>query len=40
MEQRSGQPLSPSVAVNDVMLADVSGDEDEAYLLEEHLGLE
>ena len=25
MEQRSGQPLSPCVVVNDVMLADVSG---------------
>jgi len=37
MEQRSGQPLSPCVVVNDVMLADVSGDEVEAYLLEKGL---
>ena len=34
MEQRSGQPLSPCVVVNDVMLPDVSGDEVEAYLAE------
>ena len=34
MEQRSGQPLSPCVVVNDEMLADVSGDEVEAYMLE------
>ena len=37
MEQRSGQPLSPCVVVNDEMLADVSGDEVEAYLLEKGL---
>lgn len=37
MEQLSGQPLSPCVIVNDVMLADVSGEEVEAYLLEEKL---
>lgn len=37
MEQRSGQPLSPCVVVNDVMLADVSGDEVEAYLVEKEL---
>ncbi len=37
MEQKSGQPLSPCVVVNDVMLADVSGDEVEAYLLEQGL---
>ena len=37
MEQRSGQPLSPCVEVNDVMLPDVSGDEVEAYLLQEKL---
>jgi monothiol glutaredoxin len=37
MEQRSGQPLSPCVVVNDVMLADVSGEELEAYLLEHGL---
>lgn len=34
MEQLSGQPLSPCVVVNDVMLADVSGEEVEQYLLE------
>lgn len=33
MEQRSGQPLSPCVVVNGVMLADVSGEEVEQYLL-------
>jgi monothiol glutaredoxin len=37
MEQRSGQPLSPCVVVNDEMLADVSGDEVEAYLMEKGL---
>ncbi|NWK54655.1 glutaredoxin [Verrucomicrobiaceae bacterium N1E253] len=35
MEQKSGQPLSPCVTVNGHMLADVSGDEVEQYLLEE-----
>lgn len=34
MEQKSGQPLSPCVVVNGVMLADVSGEEVEQYLLE------
>ena len=33
MEQKSGQPLSPCVVVNGTMLADISGDEVEAYLL-------
>ncbi len=37
MEQRSGQPLSPCVEVNGVMLPDVSGDEVEAYLIRENL---
>lgn len=37
MEQRSGQPLSPCVEVNGVMLADISGEELEAYLLKEGL---
>ena len=37
MEQKSGQPLSPCVEVNGVMLADVSGDEVEAYLVENGL---
>ena len=37
MEQKSGQPLSPCVQVNDHMLADVSGDEVEQYLVENGL---
>ena len=37
MEQRSGQPLSPCVEVNGIMLADISGDELETYLLQENL---
>ena len=37
MEQKSGQPLSPCVVVNGEMLADVSGDEVEAYLLDKGL---
>ncbi len=37
MEQKSGQPLSPCVVVNGTMLADVSGDEVEAYLLQNGL---
>ena len=37
MEQKSGQPLSPCVEINDVMLADVSGEEVEAYILEKGL---
>lgn len=35
MEQRSGQPLSPCVEINGVMLPDISGEEVEAYLLKE-----
>lgn len=35
MEQRSGQSLSPCVEINGVMLADVSGDEVEAWMLEQ-----
>jgi len=34
MVKKSGQPLSPCVEVNGVMLADVSGDEVEEYLVE------
>lgn len=34
MVTKSRQPLSPCVEVDGVMLADVSGDEVEAYLLE------
>ncbi len=35
MEQLSGQPLSPCVIVNGRMLADISGEEVEAYMLEQ-----
>lgn len=37
MEQLSGQPLSPCVIVNGVMLADISGEELESYLLSNNL---
>lgn len=37
MEQKSGQPLSPCVEVNGTMLADVSGDEVEGWMLEQGL---
>lgn len=37
MIEKSGQMLSPCVEVNGRMLADVSGDEVEAYLLRESL---
>lgn len=37
MEQKSGQPLSPCVLVNDTMLADVSGEEVEAWMTENGL---
>ena len=37
MEQKSGQPLSPCVEVNGTMLADISGDELEQYLVSNHL---
>lgn len=37
MEQLSGQPLSPCVVVNGVMLADISGEELESYLLSNSL---
>ena len=33
MEQLSGQPLSPCVVVNGTMLADISGEELESYML-------
>jgi len=33
MEQLSGQPLSPCVVVNGLMLPDLSGEELESYLL-------
>jgi glutaredoxin len=37
MEQKSGQPLSPCVVINGQMLADISGDEVEAYLVAHQL---
>jgi monothiol glutaredoxin len=37
METKTGQPLSPCVEINDKMLADVSGDEVEEYLVENKL---
>ena len=37
MEQRSGQPLSPCVEIDGTMLADISGEEVEAYLLKNNL---
>ena len=35
MEQKSGQPLSPCVEVNGTMLADISGEELEAWMFEQ-----
>ena len=37
MVRKSGQPLSPCVEIDGVMLADVSGEEVEDYLLSNHL---
>ena len=37
MIQKSGQELSPCVQVNDIMLADVSGEELEHWLIENNL---
>ena len=37
METKSGQPLSPCVEINGQMLADVSGEEVEHYLVENKL---
>jgi glutaredoxin-related protein len=37
MEQKSSQPLSPCVEVNGTMLADVSGEEVEAWMTENDL---
>ena len=37
MVMKTEQPLSPCVEINDVMLADVDGDEVETYLLDEGL---
>ena len=37
MEQKSGQPLSPCVIVNGTMLADVSGEEVEQWMIENNI---
>jgi monothiol glutaredoxin len=37
MESKSGQPLSPCVEINGAMLADVSGEEVEQYLIDNKL---
>ena len=37
MEQKSGQPLSPCVEVNGTMLADISGEEVERWMIENGL---
>ena len=37
MEQKSGQPLSPCVEINGVMIADISGEEVEHYLVTNRL---
>ncbi len=37
MVEKSGQPLSPCVEIDGKMLADVSGEEVEAYMLENKL---
>jgi glutaredoxin len=37
METKSGQPLSPCIEINGKMLADVSGEEVENYLVENKL---
>jgi monothiol glutaredoxin len=37
MVQKSGQPLSPCVEIDGVMLADISGEEVENYLLSNDL---
>lgn len=37
MVTKSGQPLSPCVEIDGIMLADVSGEEVEAYMLENKL---
>ena len=34
MEQKTGQPLSPCVEINGIMLSDVSGEEVETYLVQ------
>jgi glutaredoxin len=37
MEQKSGQPLSPCVEINGQMLADVSGEEVESWMIANHV---
>ena len=37
MEQKSGQPLSPCVEINGTMLADISGEEVERWMVEQGL---
>jgi glutaredoxin-related protein len=37
METKSGQPLSPCVEINEKMLADISGEEVEKYLIDNKL---
>jgi glutaredoxin len=37
MEQRSGQPLSPCVEINGTMLPDISGEEVEKWMLDNHI---
>jgi monothiol glutaredoxin len=37
METKSGQPLSPCIEINGQMLADVSGEEVEKYLIDKNL---
>jgi monothiol glutaredoxin len=37
MVRKSGQPLSPCIEINGEMLADISGEEVEEYLLEKGL---
>jgi glutaredoxin len=37
METKSGQPLSPCVEINGQMLADVSGEEVEKYLIDKNM---
>jgi glutaredoxin len=37
METKSGQPLSPCIEINEAMLADVSGEEVERFLIENRI---
>ena len=37
MEQKSGQPLQPTLEINGTMLADISGEELEGWLLQSGL---